>query len=95
MKRMTEIRSISESTAARLDREPTPPARQIEAKPTVRRGDDRVEVSEVARLLNRLRGEDYRPDLVTRVRGEIEQGVYESPDKIDAAVESAIDDLSQ
>jgi len=92
---MSEIRSIHESPVARLDREPTPTARQTEAKPTVRRGDDRVEVSDMARLLNRLRGEDYRPDLVARVRGEIEQGVYESPDKIDAAVESALDDLNQ
>lgn len=49
----------------------------------------------MARMLNRLRGDEFRPDLVAQVRGEIEGGTYDSPDKIDAAVESALDDLNQ
>ena len=93
--RMSEIRTINESASIRLSREANSPAREIETKPTVRRGDDRVEVSDVARLLNRLRGEEFREDLVSRIRGEIESGSYETGDKIDAAVEAALDDLNQ
>ena len=92
---MSEIRSINESPITRLDRESSAPTRRVEVKPAVRRGDDRVEVSDMARLLNKVRGEEFRPELVSRVRDQIEQGVYESPEKIDAAVESALDDLNQ
>ena len=90
---MSEIRSISETSSLRLDREAKSPARRDEPTETIRRGDDRVEVSDVARLLNRLRGDEIREGLVGRVRDSIERGDYETPERIDGAIESALDDL--
>ena len=89
---MSEIRSISETTSLRLDREPTSPTRRGEPTDPVRRGDDRVEVSDVARLLNRLTSDDVRTELVDRVRAEIQRGDYETPDKLDAAIDAVLDD---
>ena len=91
---MSEIRSIAETPVVRLDREPTPPSRRDFSGESVRRGDDRVEVSDVARLLNRLTSDEVRDDLVARVRGEIERGEYETPEKLDAALDAAVDDLA-
>lgn len=37
---------------------------------------------------------DVRPDLVARVRNEIAAGTYETPEKLDAALESLLDDIA-
>lgn len=65
------------------------------AKPAgAQRGDDRVELSQKAQLLNRLAElPDVRHDLVARVRAEIEAGTYETPEKIDKAIDGLIEDL--
>jgi len=55
---------------------------------------DRVELSEHARLLDRLRQlPPARFDRVDRVRIEIENGTYESETKLDTAIRRLIDDL--
>ena len=55
---------------------------------------DSVEVSEAAHLLAKLSElPDVRRDVVDRVRTQIEAGTYESPEKLDAAVESLAEDL--
>jgi anti-sigma28 factor (negative regulator of flagellin synthesis) len=60
------------------------------------RGDDRVEFSRAAQLLGKLHDlPDIREDLVERVRGEIAAGTYETPEKIDAAIESLLTDLAE
>ncbi len=46
---------------------------------------DRVELSPTARLLSKLKDlPDVRQDLVSRVRAEIANGTYDTPDKVDA-----------
>ena len=54
-----------------------------------RREPDRVEISSASRS-SREAGE-IRADLVIRVREEIVRGVYETPEKLDAAVDAMID----
>jgi len=50
-----------------------------------------VEVSTLARSLSRLnQDEPVRQDLIDRVRAEIEAGRYDTPDKVDAAVENIL-----
>jgi negative regulator of flagellin synthesis FlgM len=59
---------------------------------TVRRGTDRVEVSPVALYLNKLKDLPIRQDLVDTVRQQIAQGTYDTPDKLDAAVNELLND---
>ena len=50
------------------------------------RASDRVELSDHARLLDRLRLlPDIRQDLVDRVRSEIDADTYDTPEQLDAA----------
>ena len=55
---------------------------------------DVVEISNAAALAAKVQEiPDVRADLVARVKGEIEAGTYETPERIDAAVEKLLDDL--
>jgi negative regulator of flagellin synthesis FlgM len=57
------------------------------------RDADRVEVSPLANYLNLLREiEPYRPGLVERVREEIGAGSYDTPERIDLAVDTLFDE---
>lgn len=59
------------------------------------RGDDAVQLSTHARLLSKLQElPEVRQELVDRVRGQIETGVYESPEKINTAVDGLLEDLA-
>lgn len=66
-------------------------SREIEP-PTVQRGEDRVELSPAAQQ-SITSGQPIRADLVTRVRGEIAAGTYETPEKLDIAVRRAVREL--
>jgi hypothetical protein len=58
------------------------------------RKEDRVEVSEHARYLNRLRElPAARFDHVSRIRLEIEHGTYDTERKIEIALQRLVDDL--
>lgn len=58
-------------------------------------GHDRVEISQAAQLLNRsVDVPQVRLDLVERVRAQIENGTYETPDKLDLALEKLTRDLA-
>lgn len=59
----------------------------------VSRGDDEVEVSDVARYLNILRGNPIREELVNRVKEEIAIGAYETPEKIESAIGELAKDM--
>ncbi len=55
---------------------------------------DRVELSEHARLLDRLRQmPDVRSELVSAVKQAIADGTYDTPEKLDGAVLQLLDDL--
>lgn len=61
-----------------------------------RRGADRVEVSDVSRLIARLNElPSVRADLVDRVRSEINAGTYDTQDRFDLALDALIDDLGE
>lgn len=78
--------------AGRLDRDPTRDQRSATDAP-VRRGEDQVEVSAMATYLNKLKGlPALRQELVDRIRGEIARGAYDTPEKLDAALDDMIRD---
>ena len=90
---MSDISPISRSNASslnqasRIDR-PSPPSRSSI------RGNDRVELSPAARMLNKLReAPGIRTQLVEDVRAQIANGTYETPDKIKASLDNLIQDL--
>jgi len=91
---MTDITPISRSNVAALSTYEKSSAATSKANGTPRPAD-RAEFSDSARLLSLLREvPDVREDLVARVRGEIEAGTYETPDKIDALLDGLAEDLA-
>ena len=55
---------------------------------------DRVELSEMARLLARMREmPDVRQDRVDMARSAIQLGLYETDDRLDGAIDRLIDDM--
>ena len=91
---MSEISPLSQSTAPLQ----TVSDRRVAdtAAPTgSTRSGDSVEVSANAQLLARLAAlPDVRHDLVSRVKGEIAAGTYETDAKLNTAVDSLFNDLS-
>lgn len=62
---------------------------QIHADPV-----DTVDLSGRARLLDALRSQpDFRPEVVDRVKSEIEQGTYLTDEKLDKALDALINDF--
>ena len=58
------------------------------------RPGDRVELSEHARFLDRIRQlPDARFDRVEQIRDAIESGTYETESKLDDAIDRLVDDL--
>ena len=55
---------------------------------------DRVELSGVSHLLAALRANDVRADKVQSVRAAIEAGTYETSEKLDAAIDKLLNDLT-
>ena len=56
-------------------------------------GRDQVELSQTARLLSRIHEmPDIRQDVVDRVRSQIAEGHYDTPEKLDAALEQMINE---
>ncbi len=93
---MPQINPVSTSSAAAISpRSLAATSAQVASRSTASTDrSDRVEVSAAARLLSRL-GDlpEVREDLVARVRGEIEDGSYDTDDKIDAAINSLLEDV--
>ena len=61
---------------------------------TTTRGSDRVELSEQARLLSKLKQlPEIREGLVNSVKSQIEAGNYDTAERFDTAVNALIEDL--
>lgn len=72
-----------------------PDATEASAVPGRGRGQDRVEFSADIRHLVELRnGGPVRTDLVNRIRAEIDQGSYETPEKLEAAIDELLGELN-
>lgn len=58
------------------------------------RGTDRVEISPAAQAASQAADADgIRSDLVNQIRGQIAAGTYETPEKMNAALERLLDQL--
>ena len=55
---------------------------------------DRLELSGVSHLLATLKANDVRADKVASVRAALEAGTYETGEKLDAAIDKLLNDLS-
>lgn len=96
MSNTTPISRADQSPASRLNGAKAalgqPPAT---TPPGVTRPSDRLELSDRAVLLSRLSDlPSVRVDLVQRVKGEIDTGAYDTPDKLDAAVNALADEFT-
>jgi len=93
---MTNIGPIETAALGRVEREARSTQRTTPdlADPVVRRGDDRVEVSDVARYLSKLKEVPaVRTELVQEVRAQIEAGTFETPERLEGAAEQLLEDL--
>lgn len=94
---MSDITPISSGPLARIgpasgDRASS--SVRAEASPP-RRGTDQVEVSDMAYYMSQLRSlPPVRQDLIDQVRSQINSGTYDTPQKVDAAIEAMFDDLN-
>jgi len=94
---MSDIAPIPGLGIDRVDAyRPERPAPRAAAREEARteRPSDRVDISDRARYLSKLSSlPDVRQELVDRVRKEIAEGTYETPEKLDQALASLIEDL--
>lgn len=61
---------------------------RVDATSPVRRGDDRVDVSEMARMISKMNDmPSIRTELVSRVRAEIAAGTYDTDEKLNLALD--------
>ncbi len=95
---MTHVSNISGPSGTRLDASPTPGVRPgAEAAPAVEaphREPDSVDLSEHARLLETLRENNaIRTELISQVRAEIAAGTYETPERLERALDALAEDL--
>lgn len=92
---MSDISPVNHNNHAALNR--MVGQRQTEPTPRMSQGPargDQVEVSQTAHLLAKMAElPDVRQDLVNQVRAQIDAGTYETPEKIQAAVEALAEDL--
>lgn len=62
----------------------------------VQRGEDRVELTGSSLYMAKLRElPEIRQDLVERIKAQIEAGTYETPDKVDGAIEAFLQELEE
>lgn len=92
---MSDIAPIAISTPSRMAQASVAAYRKSAPEPSVPvvRTDDAVEVSPLATYLSKLKQNPIREDLVSRVKAEIEAGTYDTPDKLDKALDELVQDL--
>lgn len=98
---MPDIASIGSGSVGPIDRlvsssaqEQNSQANRAAAFSSLPRDADRVELSDHARFLNRLKElPDGRADVIHRVRSEIAEGVFDTPERLDTAIEKLTHDL--
>lgn len=74
----------------------TPVQKEIPAEAASRpAARDRVELSGMSHLLGALKANDVRAVKVASIKAQIEAGTYETPEKLDAAVDRLLEDLTK
>lgn len=91
---MSDIAPISGSVVDRADQASSVRRPEVSESRAPARAEDQVELSEMARYLSRL-GQlpPVRQELVDNVRRQIDRNIYESEDRVDAAIDALLDDL--
>ena len=91
---MSDINPISRPQQTQLDGLAKP--KRFNGEGSVpSRGGDRVELSDQARLLSKLKQlPEIREGLVHSVKAQIEAGSYDTPERFDTAINAMIDDLT-
>jgi negative regulator of flagellin synthesis FlgM len=83
-----DVRSVGAANGA-VPVRPSAPAAES-ARPSTTQPistDDRVEISPAARLMDAAaRSSDVRAERLNQIKAEIEAGVYETPEKLEAAL---------
>ena len=91
---MSDINPIARPQQTTLD-SLNKPARYSEESQTPSRGGDRVELSDQARLLSKLKQlPEIREGLVNSVKAQIDAGNYDTEERFDTAINAMIDDLT-
>ncbi|MFT3784584.1 MAG: flagellar biosynthesis anti-sigma factor FlgM [Tepidisphaeraceae bacterium] len=70
----------------------TKPAGPID-RPTTGRASDRVELSGLDHIMAKLKTNDVRTDKVQAIRQQIAEGTYETPEKLDGAIDKLLDEI--
>ena len=63
--------------------------------PSQPKASDRLELSGAGHLLKALKTNDVRTDKVQSIKSQIEDGTYESEQKLNVAVDRLLDDLTK
>jgi len=99
---MSELSPIASGQVARTGRVGPSSQRRAEGTdegarvPGRHRGTDEVKFSsDIQHLIELKNGGPVRTDLVNRIRAEIEQGSYETPEKIEAAIDEIMSDYAE
>jgi len=94
---MSDVSPIASYPTPRVDSARAMARYESTARPeptSVRGGEDRVEVSAVSTYLAKLRLlPAVRHDLVRTIQEEIASGGYDSPEKLNAAIDEMISDM--
>lgn len=93
---MNEVGQVNSAVSPQRIESNTRALREARSAPDAEPADrvDRAEFSEEAQLLGRLAAlPDVRADKVAEVRAQLEAGTYETPEKLDIAVDRAIADI--
>ena len=68
---------------------------QVTATPAETRGVDQLDISPEADFISRVRElPDIRADRVAQIREQIQSGIYETPEKLDIALERLLDEIA-
>lgn len=90
---MTNINGVQQAAVT-----PVQPVSQVQtpaAAAAPQAVGDSIEISSVARLAAAVHDlPEVRADLVQRVKAEIAAGTYETPDRLDVALERLMDELT-
>jgi anti-sigma28 factor (negative regulator of flagellin synthesis) len=93
---MTEINPIGRTAPTTVTSSARPAGDAADTSaPAPTRGSDKAEFSPVAKYLSMLQAMPaVRQDLVHTVKGQIANGTYETPQKIDGAIDNLAEDLN-
>jgi len=69
-------------------------ASSTSTEPAKQRAADRLELSGLSPMLDRMKSTDVRQEKIAEIRQQLAEGTYETQEKIDAAVGKVIDELA-